>query len=141
MQSRYYYLLSLLLVFIIPAGIAAYFVLDRVPVSNLLTFVGGITILGSIWDIWAARHGKKDPIWLWQFNFKDTLGYKLFDLPIEEYVFYIASSLYIVFIWEGIKYAVDTGSLTMYVLLPFLGIWSLAFIAVPYLMRAKNDRL
>lgn len=64
-----------------------------------------------------ARHGRRDPIWLWQFNFKDTLGIKLFDLPIEEYLFYIASSVYIILIWEGIRYALETGSLLMYILL------------------------
>jgi len=97
-KPKFYYLISLLFVFVIPASAAAHFVIDRIPMINLLTFVAGITILGSIWDIWATRHGKKDPIWLWQFNFKDTLGVKLFGLPIEEYIFYIASSLYIVFI-------------------------------------------
>ncbi len=141
-KQKFYYLTSLLFVFVIPASIAAYFVLDRIPVVNLIIFVVGITVLGSIWDIWATRHGKRDPIGLWQFNFKDTLGIKIFDLPIEEYVFYIAYSLYIIFIWEGIKYALETGSLLMYILLPFLGVWSLLFILVlPYVIRVRSDKL
>lgn len=140
-KPKFYYLISLLFVFVIPASITAYFVVDRIPMINLLTFVAGITILGSIWDIWATRHGKKDPIWLWQFNFKDTLGIKLFDLPIEEYIFYVTSSLYIVFIWEGIKYALETNSIFMYILIPFLGLWSLLFILMPYLIRVKGDKL
>ncbi len=140
-KPRFYYLISLLLVFIIPAGVAGYFVLARIPMFNLLTFVVSITILGSIWDIWATRHGKKDPIWLWQFNFKDTLGIRLFGLPVEEYVFYVVSSLYIVFMWEGIKYALETDSLLTYILLPFLGIWSLLFLLIPYVMRVKGDKL
>jgi|SRR3990167_3107452 len=140
-KPKFYYLTSLLLVFVVPTCIVAYFVLDRIPLSNLLTFIIGITALGSVWDIWATRHGRRDPIWPWQFNFKDTLGIKLFDLPIEEYIFYIASSVYIIFIWEGIRYALETGSLLMYVLLPFLGIWSLLLMLIPYIIRAKGDKL
>ena len=139
-MKRFYYILSLLFVFIIPAAIAAYFVFDRIPLINFAVFVVGITVLGSIWDIWATRHGKRDPIWLWQFNFKDTLGIKLFDLPIEEYVFYIASSVYIIFLWEGIKFALETKSIVMYLLLPLLSIWSLLAISIPYILRVKNDR-
>lgn len=140
-KPKYYYLLSILFVFIIPASVAAYFVFDRIPIANLLTFVIGITILESIWDIWATRHGKRDPVWLWQFNFNDTIGIKLFDLPIEEYIFYVASSLYIVFVWEGIKYALELGSVLMYILIPSLGIWSLLFMLVPYVWRVNDDRI
>ena len=140
-MAKFYYVLSLLFVFIVPTIIAGYFIVNRIPVLNLIIFVIGITILGGIWDIWATRHGRRDPVWLWQFNFKDTLGIKLFGLPIKEYVFYVVSSLYIVFIWEGIKFALETNSMMMYVLLPFLGVWSLLAISVPYILRVKNDRL
>jgi lycopene cyclase domain-containing protein len=140
-KPRFYYLTSLLFVFILPACAVAYFVFDRIPLPNLITFIVGITVLGSVWDIWATRHGGRDPIWLWQFNFKDTLGIKLFDLPIEEYLFYIASSVYVILIWEGIKYALETGSLLMYILLPFVGVWSLLLILVPYMICAKGDKL
>lgn len=139
-KPKFYYLTSLFFIFVLPACVVAYFVLDRIPLPNLVTFIVGITVLGSIWDIWATRHGRRDPIWLWQFNFKDTLNVKLFDLPVEEYLFYIASSVYIIFIWEGIRYALETGSLLMYVLLPFVGIWSLLLTLVPYVIRAKGDK-
>lgn len=140
-KPRFYYITSLLLVFVVPACILAYFVLDRIPLPSLFIFIIGITVLGSVWDIWATRHGRRDPVWLWQFNFKDTLGIKLFDLPIEEYIFYVASSVYIIFIWEEIKYALETGSLLMYILLPFVGVWSLLLILMPYVIRAKGDKL
>ena len=138
-KPRFYYILSLLIVFTLPAIAIAPFVWGRLPVSNLILFVASITVLGGIWDIWATRHGKRDPIWLWQFNFKDTLGIKIFDLPIEEYLFYVSASLYIVFIWEGIKLALETGSVLMYIVLPFAGIWSLVFMLIPYKMGVKNE--
>ena len=140
-NPRLYYLLSLLLVFIIPAFMVAYFVWERIPTINLILFVAGITVLGGIWDIWATRHGKRDPVWLWQFNFRDTLGIKLFDLPIEEYIFYLASGIYIVFTWEAIRLALETKSTLMFMLIPFLGLWSLLAILIPYILKAKRDKL
>lgn len=121
--------------------VEAYFVISRIALRDLLVFVIGITVLGSIWDIWATRHGKRDPIWLWQFNFHETMGIKLFDLPIEEYIFYITSSLYIVFTWEGIKYASSTANPLMYLLLFSVSTWTLIAVLIPYKIRVKNDRL
>ena len=96
--SKFYYLLSLIFVFVIPMIVAGLFVWQSIVWQHFLIFVVLITILGAIWDIWATRHGKKDTVWLWQFNIKDTLGIKVFDLPIEEYLFYISTSLYVIFI-------------------------------------------
>ena len=61
-MTKFYYSISLLFVFVIPTIIAGYFTISMVPVLNLVTFVIGITILGGIWDIWATRHGNRDPI-------------------------------------------------------------------------------
>jgi lycopene cyclase domain-containing protein len=132
--------MSLIFVFLLPALLVGYFVINRIPLVNLLTFIIGITLLGGIWDVWATKHGRRDTIWLCQFNFKNTLGIKLFNLPIEEFLFYIASSLYIIFIWEGIKYALETRNLLMYLLVPFAGVWSLLGIIIPYLQKAKGDK-
>jgi lycopene cyclase domain-containing protein len=138
MNPRFYYILSLLFVFVVPASFLAMLVWERIPFINFIFFVASITILGSIWDVWAVRHGKRDKTWLWQFNFRDTLGIKVFDLPIEEYLFYISSSLYIVLLWEGIKIAIETGNIFMYIVIPFLGVWSLLCILIPYRLKKKR---
>jgi lycopene cyclase domain-containing protein len=140
-KSKYYYLLSLVFVFIIPSCIAGYFVWDSISKFNLISFVLLIACLGSLWDIWASKHGRSDPVWLWQFNFKDNLGIKIFGLPVEEYLFYIFSSIYIIFIWELIRLASSQGSLLGYTIPPLLSCWSLAFALLPYWLSPKNDRL
>ena len=140
-NRRFYYLLSLIFVFVIPACVAGYFAISRIDLWALFTFIAGITVLGSVWDIWATRHGKRDPIWLWQFNFKDTLGVKIFDLPIGEYIFYIASSTYIIFMWEGINYVAETGDVLVFFLLPILGIGSTLLIFAPHFLRVRGDEL
>ncbi|MEK7194067.1 MAG: hypothetical protein AAB660_00055 [Patescibacteria group bacterium] len=61
-SSRFYYLLSLVLVFVVPTIVAGIFVWQSIPITNFLVFVVLITILGAVWDIWATRHGKKDTV-------------------------------------------------------------------------------
>lgn len=135
---NFYYVFSLLFVFIIPTVVESIFILDRINKTQLIIFIIGLTILGSIWDVWATRHGKKDQVWLWQFNTYDTLGIKILGLPIEEYFFYTISGIYVVFTWEIIKYSLESNNIMSFIILPFCAIWSTLFVAIPYLM-SKND--
>jgi len=139
--SRYYYILSLTFVFVIPSIVAGMFVRKSIPLVNFIIFVFLITVLGAVWNIWATRHGKKDSVWLWQFNNKDTLGIKFLDLPIEEYIFYISTSLYIVFMWKAIEIALETDNLMFFIVVPCMGLWSIFFISIPYRIKMKDDKL
>src|SRR3989344_3641341 len=139
---KLFYLLSLFLVFVIPTIVEGYFIFDRIDKLNLALFIGGILVIGSVWDVLATRHGKNDPVWLWQFNEKDILGVKFFDLPIEEYLFYVVSSVYVIFTWESFRFVSETGNPAMYAVLPFVAMWSLFFIGLPYVIKFRNkDKL
>lgn len=140
-MKRFYYLSSLITVFTIPTFTIGFFLSGQVDLYNLTTFAIGITVIGATWDIWATRHGKRDSIWLWQFNHKTTLGIYLFDLPIEEYLFYISTSIYVVFVWEAIKLYSASGNLEILALLASATIWSLLFIGLPYVFHSKKDKL
>jgi lycopene cyclase domain-containing protein len=117
------------------------FILERINLGNLVSFILGITIIGSIWDIWATKHGKRDRVWLWQFNYADMLGVRFFGLPIEEYLFYVSTSAYIIFIWEGIRLASESRDPQIFNILGIVGVWSLVFIVLPYLIRPKKDKI
>lgn len=108
---------------------------------NLIIFILTIVFLGSIWDIWATHHGKRDSVWLWQFNFRDNLGIKILGLPIEEYLFYVFASIYAVFIWEALGLALQTKDSSYYILVVGMGTWSLIFAILPYLFKKKGDRI
>ena len=108
--------------------------MNSISLLQLIIFVSTITVTGALWDLWATRHGKKDPFWIWAFNPKDTLGVQLLGVPIEEYFFYIFSSIYIVFMWKGIE-------LGFYFLIPALGVWTFIALLVPYKMSPQNDKL
>ena len=127
--------------FIIPVLVSGYFVLPSIKPQTLTVFVLLVTIVGSLWDLWATRHGKRDPVWIWAFNHKDTIGIRLLGLPIEEYLFYIFSSVYVVFIWKTIELASETGNGDLYLIIPALGVWTLISIAIPYKLSPKRDRM
>lgn len=137
-MKRLSYISSLSATFIIPAIVAGIFVFEEINIVNWLTFTLGITVLGSIWDIWATKQNKKDTTWLWQFNHRETMGIKIFGLPIEEYFFYIGASTYIIFIWEGIKLASELGDMRMFILLPTLGIWTVLILGGSYYLTRRK---
>ncbi|MBL8158817.1 lycopene cyclase domain-containing protein [bacterium] len=139
--KKYYYLATLILVFCVPTSVAAYALSDVVKIDELVPFIVLVTIIGSIWDVWATRHGKSDRVWLWQFHPAQTLGYRIFGLPVEEYLFYIASSVYVIYMWEGMKLMARYGTSEAYIMVFGLGAWSLGAILAPYLFRSKGDRI
>ncbi len=141
MLEKYYYLMSLSLVFVIPSVIAGYFVPSTIAISQLIIFIFLVTIVGSLWDLWATQHGKKDSVWLWSFNTKNTLGIKFLGLPIEEYLFYTASSVYVIFLWTSIQLAMQTGNASLYFLMPCLAIWTALSISIPYKLSPNNDKV
>lgn len=140
-MKRFYYLFSLITVFTIPTVAIGYFIFEQISIYNLIAFAIGIALIGSMWDIWATRHGRRDAIWLWQFNHKTTLDFYLFDLPIEEYLFYLSTSTYVIFIWEAIRLYSSSGSHEILSLLVCATIWSLLFIGLPFVFHSKKDVL
>lgn len=135
--KKFTYFRSLLFMLIVPEAVIGYFVFHQIDFFNLIPFAMGIMFLGTLWDIWAIPHGKRDSTWIWKFNASETLGIRLFDLPIEEYIFFFATGFYIVFLWEGIKMATETGNTVLYILLPSLSLWSLAAILFPFRSLTK----
>lgn len=139
-MKRYYYLGTLLLVFGIPTIIAGFYLSDFISLTALVPFIISITIVGGIWDIWATKHGKKDRMWIWQFNDKEVMGFYFLGLPIEEYLFYVVSSVYVIFMWESIK-LIMLKEIEVFFVVILLSCWTLCCIIVPYLFAPKGTKL
>lgn len=139
-MKKFNYLITLTTVFVLPTIAAGFFLSEFISLKTLAPFIFTVTIIGSIWDVWAARLGKHDRVWLWQFNSRNTIRIKLLGLPIEEYLFYVVSSVYMIFMWEGIKLIVTTHSFAAYSLVLILGTWTLLAILIPYWFAPKGDR-
>lgn len=140
-MNRFYYLGTLFFVFCIPTVVAGFFLSKFISLTALVPFIICVTIIGSIWDVWATRHGRKDRIWLWQFNRKETLGFTILGLPFEEYLFYTLSSVYVIFMWGGIKLIMSKNTFQVYFIVIFLSLWTLLSISVPYFFAPKGDKL
>lgn len=139
-MRRFHYLLTLVFVFCIPTIVAGFYLARFIDLGVLIPFILLVTIIGSIWDVWATRHGKKDRVWLWQFNRAQTLGVRFLGLPIEEYLFYVASSVYVIFMWEGLKLIVRGAGHEVYLVIILLSAWTLMSILIPYCFRRKGDK-
>lgn len=140
-MKRFYYLSTLVFVFLVPTIVAGVFLAQFISLEALFPFVILVSIIGSIWDIWATRHGRKDRVWLWEFNRRNTLGLRFLGLPIEEYLFYVVSSVYVIFMWEGFKLMVAGTAAQVYWTIAALAAWTLISIALPYFLAPKGDRL
>jgi lycopene cyclase domain-containing protein len=139
-MKKFHYLQTLFFVFCIPTFASAAYLSSYISFNALIPFIILVAIIGSMWDVWATRHGKKDRIWLWQFNHRQTLGIRFLGLPIEEYLFYVASSLYVIFMWEGLKLMVKGTDTQVYFVIAGLSAWTLISILIPYFLGRKKDK-
>ncbi len=139
-MKKFSYLLTLFGVFGIPAVFAGVFLSYYISLDSLLPFIITITIIGSIWDVWATRHGKRDRVWLWQFNHRQTIGMRFLGLPVEEYLFYVASSVYVIFMWESFKLMTSNAPSEVYMATGLLSAWTLFAISLPYWLGRRSDK-
>ena len=139
-MKKFSYLITLTTVFCLPTLVAGFYLSNYISLSALIPFIVLVTVIGSIWDVWATRHGKKDRVWLWQFNRRQTIGLRFLGLPVEEYLFYIASSVYVIFMWEGFKLMQTDAPSQVYVVIGLLSAWTLFAITLPYVLGWKKDK-
>lgn len=95
---------------VLPASVLAYLVRDALEFKPLLFVVLFSFFLGGIFDIWAVKQGKKDKFYIWEYSRKTILGYKLFGVPIEDFLlFLVITPVLIISAWEGTKRYFNTG--------------------------------
>lgn len=91
--------MTLLLASIIPIYIAFFSNISPIRSKKLVTI--STVVLSSIpfilWDIYATQMGH------WGFNKNYNLGIYIFNLPIEEYLFFILIPINCIFIWTILK--------------------------------------
>ncbi len=86
-MKRLYY--SFAYIFLL--GIPAYFFYssDRIDLGSLVLTIIIVFIIGSVFDIWAVRQGRKDRFFIWQYNEKSIIGLKIRGVPIEDYILFL----------------------------------------------------
>lgn len=141
-MQRYYFLLTLAVIFGLPTLVAAIMLRNTVSWPELIPFMVLITVIGSTWDIWSAGRGSKDLVWLWQYKNQETLGYRFLGVPIEEYLFFLLSSVYSVYMWEGMnRMVVDHHDRAVWIVAPLVTTWTLVAILIPYILGRTRDSI
>ena len=111
-MKKYSYALAYFILMFLPASVLVYFVRDTLEFKPLLLVVLFSFLLGGIFDIWAVKQGKKDKFYIWEYNSKTILGYKLFGVPIEDsLLFLVITPILIISVWEGLKKYFNTGEI------------------------------
>jgi len=96
----------------IPASITTYFVADNIDVKTMIVIILISLFVGGILEIWAVKQGRRDKFYIWEYNSKTILGYKLFGVPIEDFLlFLVITPILIISVWEGLKKYFNTGEI------------------------------
>ena len=101
-MKKLYYTLFYIALLGLPALILSNFVVvnTKALVSTVLISI----IAGQILEIWAVRHGKKDRSFVWEYSSKFTLGPKMFDIPLEDFIlFLVLTPIFIIYFYEFIN--------------------------------------
>ncbi len=66
--------------------------------ARLILSIGLPFAVFILWDVMAASRGH------WSFNEKYIIGFRVFNLPVEEILFFIIIPFCALFTWEVVKY-------------------------------------
>jgi lycopene cyclase domain-containing protein len=97
MHNFYYYIFNLLV--FLPVLILS-FTTDVKPHRHLRGLLAGILFVSFpfiVWDIWATAAGH------WGFNAEYITGPYIFDVPVEEYLFFITVPFAMLYVWGVVK--------------------------------------
>lgn len=102
--TRFYYSFAYLLLLGLPAFILTYVSREDIDLKAVAVVTTAVLVIGGIFDIWAVRQSKKDSFFIWEYNSRSILGFKLFGVPIEDFIFFlILTPIFIISMYEAIK--------------------------------------
>ena len=88
----------------IPAAILFYFVKEDFNYKALLIVILICLIVGGIFDIWAVKQRRRDKFFIWEYNSKSIIGFKIYGVPIEDFIlFLVFTPFFIVTVLESVK--------------------------------------
>ena len=94
--------------------------------KNLFLGIGLMMLVFIPWDIWFTNSG------VWWFNHDYTSGFKVFLLPIEEWLFFVIIPFACFFIYEVLNYFIKKDLLKNFAR-PFLSILSILLLILSFI--------
>lgn len=103
-KRKLLYSLAYFLLLEIPAFVLSFFVKEELNLGAILFVIAISLLVGGIFDIWAVRQGKKDDFFIWEYNTRSILGFKIYGVPVEDYIFFfIFTPFFIIIMYEAVK--------------------------------------
>ena len=100
--NNWRYFSSLLIFAGIPTAYFSYF-LSTKQILLIVILIVYTTIWLTPWDMVSALGSKAVKRWLWDFNPKEILGFKILGLPFEEFVYFVFFVSFPISAWEFFK--------------------------------------
>lgn len=119
--NRFLYSIAYIVLLGAPSFILYRYLPSSVDWSALLVLIIVSLLVGGIFDIWSTRQGPRDVFFIWEYNSRSILGFKLFGVPIEDYVFFLVlTPFFMVVFYESLKLLLRSVSLTPIIILGLL---------------------
>ncbi|PIY95620.1 MAG: hypothetical protein COY66_06290 [Candidatus Kerfeldbacteria bacterium CG_4_10_14_0_8_um_filter_42_10] len=103
-MKRFLFSLAYIFLLGVPAAILFYFIKEDFNCKALFIVILISLIVGGIFEIWAVKQRRRDKFFIWEYNSKSIIGFKIYGVPIEDLVlFLIFTPFFIVTVWESVK--------------------------------------
>ncbi len=113
-MNRFLYSLAYIVLLGIPAGILFYFNQDVLNLKALAVTTLICLFVGGIFDIWAVKQGRRDKFFIWEYNSKSILGFKILGLPVEDiFLFLVLTPVFLIAVYEAIRKMAETNDLLL----------------------------
>lgn len=88
----------------VPTSILFYFIKEDFNYKALLIVILICLIVGGIFDIWAVKQRSRDKFFIWEYNSRSIIGFKIYGVPIKDFILIlIFTPFFIITVWESVK--------------------------------------
>lgn len=109
--NRFLYSFAYLVLLGIPSVILTYLLIGEINIKALFIVLLITLSIGGVFDIWATRQGRNDKFFIWEYNPNSILGFKIYGVPVEDYIFFLfLTPVFIISIYEAAKDVSGSGS-------------------------------
>ena len=103
-SNRFLYSLAYIFLLGVPSLILYYSLPTEIDWSALAVLIVISLTVGGVFDIWSTRQSRRDAFFIWEYNSKSILGFKICGVPVEDYVFFLVlTPFFMVIFYESLR--------------------------------------
>lgn len=117
-MKKLYYTFAYLILLGLPASVLTYLIRDKIDFNSVILVILIAIVVGGVFEIWAVKQHKNDKFFIWEYNAKSILGFKLLGVPLEDFVFFLVlTPIFIISIYEAIKNIILTNKELLFIMI------------------------